>query len=58
MGLYPDVRQIVDPKIFSEPRMVPNLEIPGEFDSQTGLDVHAFTNLRTEQAQQSAPKPR
>jgi hypothetical protein len=48
MGLYPYVGEIVDPQIFSEPRMLPNFEIPGKFDSQTGLDVHAFTDLRTE----------
>jgi hypothetical protein len=37
MSLYPYVRQIVNPQILTQPGMVANLEIPGEFDSETRL---------------------
>jgi hypothetical protein len=56
LDLY--VRQIVNPQIFTQPRMLANLEIPRKFHSQAGLDVDALPYLCSKQAQQAATKPR
>jgi hypothetical protein len=56
LDLY--VRQIVNPQIFTQPRMLANLEIPRKFHSQAGLDVDALPYLCSKEAQQAATKPR
>jgi hypothetical protein len=56
LDLY--VRQIVNPQIFTQPRMLANLEIPRKFHSQARLDVDALPYLCPKQAQQAATKPR
>jgi hypothetical protein len=56
LDLY--VRQIVNPQILTQPRMLANLEMPRKFHSKARLDVDALPYLCPEQAQQAATKPR
>ena len=51
MRLYLDLSEIIDPQILTQPRIVADLEIPREFHSQAGLDVHALADFCAKQTQ-------
>lgn len=53
-----DLRQVINPRVFADPTVVSNLEIPRELHSNARLDVNAFTQTGPEKPEQPAAKRR
>jgi hypothetical protein len=53
-----DGRQVIEPGIFTNPTVISYSKIPGILNTNSGLQNHAFTDLRSEHAQQRDSKTR